>query len=99
MVPPATIGTVAHRAVADPLDHDHVVDAGGLRHGHVDVGLEGHRRPPPPAAVGGDDHRGLGVEDPVPQGVGREPPEDHRVDGPERVQASMATASSGIIGM
>jgi len=37
--------------------------------------------PPPPAPVGGDDHGGLGVEDAVPQGVGGEPAEDHRVDG------------------
>ena len=50
-------------------------------------------------AVGGDDDRALGVVDAVGQRIGAEPAEDDRVRRPMRVQASIATGSSGIIGM
>ncbi len=62
-------------------DHHHVLDGGRVLEGDVGVGLEGDGLGPPPPAVGGDQDLGLGVVDPVAQGVGREPAEDHAVGG------------------
>ena len=85
LVPPvvAAVGHGRRGAFVDgagPAGHHHVVDARRLRHGHIDVALEGCGRPASEPSVGSDHHPGLGVEDPVPQRVGREASEHHRVD-------------------
>ena len=85
---------------ADAAGHHHVLDARRLGHRRVHVGLQA--RPPPPAATRrrrspppGPRRRGSG-----PGGRRtRSPPNTTEWTAPMRVQASMATASSGIIGM
>ena len=56
---------------------------------------------PPPAepAIGGDDGLALGVVDAVDEQVGLNPPNATEWGAPRRAQASMATGSSGTIGM
>ena len=61
--------------------------------------FSGTTRAAPPPAVGGDEDLGLGVVDPVAQRVGEKPPNTTECGAPMRVQASMATGSSGIMGM
>jgi hypothetical protein len=51
------------------------------------------------AFIGGDHGAAVGIEDPVAQGVGEKPPNTTECTAPMRVQASMAKAASGIIGM
>ena len=84
LVPPV-VAPRSHRClgvagIADPAGHDHVLHARCLGDRGIDIRLERRRRAAPPAAVRSDHHPGLSVEDPVPQRVGREPSEHHRVN-------------------
>ncbi len=71
----------ADRVGAGPLHHHHVVDARRLGHGDVDVALEPDPLAAPPPTVRRHHHLGLGVQDPVAQGVRGEPAEHDRVHG------------------
>ena len=57
------------------LQHDHAFDrrAGIVSQRRVHVGLQGNHASASPAAVGGDDHAGAGVVDPVANCVRAEP--------------------------
>ena len=82
VVPPhvATLDHGRARAlVADPADHEHVLDGRGRLERFVDGRLERRRLAAAPAAVGGDDELRLRVVDPVAQRLGGEPAEDDRV--------------------
>ena len=80
-------------------DHD-VLDGGGADiEGGVDVGLEHRGFTASIAGVGGDDQAGIGVVAAVDDRVGLNPPKMTECATPMRAHASMATGSSGIIGM
>ena len=86
--------------VAEPPDHQDVLDGRRLGDRLVDGRLERHRLAAAVAAVGGDDELRLGVVDPAataprPRSRRRRP----CAGAPIRAQASIAIGSSGIIGM
>ena len=68
----------AHRAGA-PLHDHHVLDRRALLERAVGVALQGDDLPAAVAAVGRDEELALRVVDPVPQRLGAEAAEDHRV--------------------
>ena len=77
-----------HRVVR-AAEHDNFLDGPGQpfalgvleRQRLVHILLERHHGAPPKAAVGGDDKFGLGILDPVGDGLGAEPTEDDGVNG------------------
>ena len=66
--------------------------------GLIHVLLEGMGRPPPQPLIGGDDDGGAGVDD-AAERLRREAAEDDVCTAPMRVQASMAMAASGTMGI
>ena len=76
-----------HHVHADiaAADHDHGLHAvgAGPDQGGVRGLLEVDDLAVAIKAVGGDEQLGLGVVDALPERLGREPGEDHRVDGPD----------------
>lgn len=95
-------------AVLVPLDlrtgtlaDDDLLHAGGFRVGQgvVDIGLQRSALAAAHAFVGGDHHLRLAIDDASGQGLGEKPPKTTEWIAPMRVQASMATTASGIIGM
>jgi len=71
------------QGVAQPADHEHVLDGGAVRSGLVRGGLEVHRASPAPATVGSDDELGLRVRDATRERLRAEATEHHRVGGPD----------------
>ncbi|MNX90082.1 hypothetical protein D3C86_1221160 [compost metagenome] len=69
--------------VARALEDHHVLHARGVGQRRVDVRLEGDHRPAPVEAVGRHDQLGLGVVDPILDGLAREAAEDDRVGRPD----------------
>ena len=67
--------------VAAALHHDDVLDRRRLRHRLVGGRLEREHLAPPITAVGGHEHLGLGVVDPVGERLRRETSEHHAVGG------------------
>ena len=83
-VVPPDIPTLGHvDSVVGPLQDDDVADIRSAGQGHIGVGLELDHVSGTPRAVLGDDHPGIGVEDPAGEGVGGEPAEHNRVDQTE----------------
>jgi hypothetical protein len=66
-----------------PAHHDDVPDAGAPFEGLIGESLEWEDRAAAVPAVGGDECHGLGVVNPVPERLGREPFEDDRMDRPD----------------
>ncbi len=62
---------------------DHVLDRRAVLEGFVRIGLERHLAPAAHALVRGDQQVRVAILDAAGQGVGREAPEDHRMDGPD----------------
>jgi hypothetical protein len=67
--------------------------------GLVDRGLEGGRRTAAVAAVGGDDHAAWQSTTREAKASAEKPPKTTVWIAPSRAQASIATATSGIIGI
>ena len=97
VVPHVAAGLHGHVAV-DALDHDDLLDGGLAADGDVGVGLAGRGLGAAVALVGADEHLGPAVVDAVLRASAEKPPKTIMWMAPMRAQASMTTASSGIIG-
>ena len=74
------VATFGERVLVPASSHgDHVLDRRALPYRIVRVRLERDDLATPPGAVGGDQHLGLGIVDPVPQGFGAEAAEHDRM--------------------
>ena len=83
IVPPEVAARRERVFALRSADRDDVLDGGAVLHGLVGAGLERDHGAAAPGAVGGDEHLGLRVVDPVLQGLGAEPAEHHAVRGPD----------------
>ena len=76
VVVPDVVVVVPVDVLPGASDDDAVLDGGALSEGSVGVVLQGHGGAHAPGAVLGDENLGLGVLDPVAEGVGGEATED-----------------------
>ena len=98
VVPPHIAAGLHLDRVACSLEDDHVLDQIGHGAGFVDVVLQRNNLAAPVSAVRRDDHVRLGVHSRSTIAWAVKPPKMTECAAPMRAQASMAMASSGIIG-
>lgn len=84
---------------ASAAHHQHATDRWAAGQGLVDVLFQRDAFAATHAFIGGDHGAAVGIENAVSQGIGEKPPNTTEWMAPMRVQASMAKAASGIIGM
>ena len=78
------VATLGHRHLIARAAHDHhVLDRRRALARLVDASLEGHEAAAAPALIGSDDRDCGGVVHAIPNGLGAEPAEDHRVRCPD----------------
>ena len=83
LVPPEVSagGPVHFDLVADPLQHDHLLDGGAILHGRVGILLLGNRLGAAEASVADDENLGFGIPYTGGEGVGAEAAENDGMDG------------------